>query len=96
MSISQSIDAPISTRDTVVLSGNLSSHNGVGAGNFEICSRRLFNKGWVEVDMGAGNGPSLSIKGSKNLTPKIFCNGGCNMNFRQHGMIAGFVGSKFI
>lgn len=33
MSISQSIDAPMTTRDTVTVSGNLSSHNGVGNGN---------------------------------------------------------------
>lgn len=32
MSISQSIDAPITTRDTVTMSGNLSSQNGVGQG----------------------------------------------------------------
>lgn len=32
MSISQSIDAPMTTRDTVTMSGSLSSHNGVGNG----------------------------------------------------------------
>lgn len=32
MSISQSIDAPMTTRDTVTMSGSLSSHNGTGSG----------------------------------------------------------------
>lgn len=32
MSISQSIDAPLTTQDTVTMSGSLSSHNGNGSG----------------------------------------------------------------
>lgn len=55
MSISQSIDAPITTRDTVTMSGNLSSQNGNGAGGFVISGRRLINKGWLAMDIGAGN-----------------------------------------
>lgn len=34
MSIAQSIEAPITTRDTVTMSGNLSSQNGVGHGMY--------------------------------------------------------------
>lgn len=93
MSINQSVDAPMTTRDTVVLSGNLSSHNGVGNGGFMIAARRLINKGWLEMDIGAGNGPSVSFKGSKNLTQKVFFNGGLNVNFRPNGLLPGLVGS---
>lgn len=36
MSISQSIDAPITTRDTVSMSGSLSSNNGNATGNAKL------------------------------------------------------------
>lgn len=115
MSISQSIDAPLTTRDTMTMSGNISSHNGNGSGmvcapfelsltltigyltflgGFMISGRRLINKGWLELDAGAGGGPIISMKGSRNLTNKVFCNGGATLNFRQNGIIPGLVGSK--
>lgn len=94
MSISQSIDAPITTRDTATMSGNLSSQNGNGAGSFVISGRRLINKGWLALDIGAGNGPSIGIKGSRTLTERIFCNGGATLNFRHNGIIPGLVGSN--
>lgn len=94
MSISQSVEAPITTQDTVTLSGNLNSHNGVGNGGFVISGRRLVNKGWLEMDIGGGSGPSIAFKGSKNLTSRVFCSGGVNMSFRSNGVIPGLVGSK--
>lgn len=94
MSISQSIDAPMSTRDTVTMSGSLSSHNGVGSGGFIISGRRLINKGWLALDIGAGNGPVLGVKGSRTLTQRVFCNGGATMNFRRNGIVPGLVGSE--
>lgn len=95
MSISQSIEAPITDSETMSLSGNLSSHNGIGNGGFVISGRRLINKGWFEMDLGAGNGPTVGIKGSRTLTPKIFVNGGATVNFRQNAAIPGLVGSKY-
>lgn len=95
MSISQSVEAPMTTRDTVILSGSLNSHNGVGSGGFVLSGRRLINKGWLEMDVGAGSGPSISLKGSKNLTQRVFCNGGINMNFRPNAIIPGLVGSMY-
>lgn len=63
MSISQSIEAPITRRDTVIMSGNLVSTNGNGSGGFVVCGRRLLNKGWLELDLGAGNGLLMAAKG---------------------------------
>uniref|UniRef100_A0A8C2KU84 DnaJ (Hsp40) homolog, subfamily C, member 11b n=2 Tax=Cyprinus carpio TaxID=7962 RepID=A0A8C2KU84_CYPCA len=37
MHISQSIEAPLTTSDTAVLSGSLSTHNGNGGGNINLC-----------------------------------------------------------
>lgn len=94
MSISQSIEAPLTTRDCLTMSGSLSSHNGNGTGGFMITGRRLINKGWLELDMGAGGGPIISMRGSRNLTNKVYCTGGGTLNFRQNGIIPGLVGSK--
>lgn len=115
MSISQSIDAPITTRDTVSMSGSLSSQNGnaqgeffcienqygyriklfsIFTGGFLLCGRRLINQGWFEFIAGAGNGPIIGVKASRNLTNKVFCNGDFSLNFRKNGIIPGLVGSR--
>ncbi|XP_053961871.1 dnaJ homolog subfamily C member 11 [Anastrepha ludens] len=83
MSISQSIEAPINRKDTLSLGGNLYSANGNGSGNFIICGRRLINKGWLEIDVGAGNGPLLGVKGGRTLSSVLTLNGGTSMNFRE-------------
>lgn len=61
-----------------------------------ISGRRLINKGWLELDVGGGGGPVVSMKGYHTLTNKVFCNGGATLNFRQNGIIPGLVGSKTI
>lgn len=91
MSMSQSIEAPLTTRDTAVLSGNLNLSNGVGSGAFIVSGRRLVNKGWVSIEAGAGNGPILGFRGSRTLSQKVFCNGGITMNFRPGMVLPGFV-----
>lgn len=93
MSISQAIEAPMNRRDTILLSGNLSSSNGNGTGNFVISGRRLINKGWLEIDVGAGQGPALGIKGLKNITDRIFINGAASVNVRPNGLLPGFITS---
>lgn len=93
MSISQSIECPLTTRDTVTMSGTLSSQNGNGSGNFVVSGRRLINKGWFEVDVGAGNGPVIGLKGSRNLSQKVFCNAGMTTSFRNNVIIPILTGS---
>ena len=93
MSISQSIEAPINSKNTVVMQGSLASQNSVGSGGFMITGRRLINKGWLELDFGAGNGPVLGFKGSRNITNKVFTNGGVSLNFQPNGILPGIFGS---
>lgn len=95
MSISQSVECPLTTRDTITMSGNLSQQNGNGSGNFLVSGRRLINKGWVEVDVGAGNGPVVGVKGSRNLSQRVFCNAGINFNFRSNVIIPILTSSKW-
>lgn len=60
-----------------------------------ICGKRLINQGWFEFVAGAGNGPVVGVKASRNLTNKIFCNGDFTLNFRKNGIIPGLVGSEY-
>ncbi|XP_033154567.1 dnaJ homolog subfamily C member 11 [Drosophila mauritiana] len=87
MSIAQSIEAPITRKDMIIMSGNLYSSNGNGSGGFVIAGRRLLNKGWIELCAGAGNGFLLGFKGGRTLSQKLTLNGGTNLNFRDQGVI---------
>ncbi|XP_022100618.1 dnaJ homolog subfamily C member 11-like [Acanthaster planci] len=81
MSITQSIDAPLTSSDTAVLSGNLSTQNGNGSGNFNISYRRIFSyQSWGEFQVSAGGGPSLALKMFRNLNKRSFAT--CTGSFR--------------
>uniref|UniRef100_A0A182PVS3 J domain-containing protein n=1 Tax=Anopheles epiroticus TaxID=199890 RepID=A0A182PVS3_9DIPT len=96
MSMSQSIEAPLSRTEIATLSGSLHLQNGVGSGNFLLSGKRLINKGWFEVDCGAGSGPVLGAKGSRNLTNRIFLTGGTTFHFRPNAIIPGLSGTAAI
>ena len=50
MSISQSVECPLTLKDTMVVGGNLDTRNGIGQGMFSVVWRRLISqKGWSEV-----------------------------------------------
>jgi DnaJ family protein C protein 11 len=52
MSIFQSVECPLTTKDTVIVGGNLHVRNGTGAGAFLATWRRLTSdKGWMEVGL---------------------------------------------
>lgn len=89
MTIAQSIEAPLTRRDTMTLSGNLMSSNGNGSGGFIVCGRRLLNKGWLELDVGAGNGLILGVKGGRTINSIVTVNAGTQCNFRENGVIPG-------
>lgn len=45
-----SLQAPLTTKDTAVLSGSLSTHNGNGGGTINLALRRVTSaNGWGEV-----------------------------------------------
>ncbi|XP_026105670.1 dnaJ homolog subfamily C member 11 isoform X1 [Carassius auratus] len=89
MHISQSIEAPLTTSDTAILSGSLSTHNGNGGGNINLALRRVTSaKGWGEVEFGAGDthGPLFGLKIFRNLTPRCFTTAHCGMQFSSRGI----------
>ena len=50
MSIFQSVECPLTVKDTVIIGGNLQVRNGTGSGAFLASWRRLTSdKGWMEV-----------------------------------------------
>ncbi|XP_028849507.1 dnaJ homolog subfamily C member 11a isoform X1 [Denticeps clupeoides] len=92
MHISQSIEAPLTTSDTAVLSGSLSTHNGNGGGNISLALRRVTSaKGWGEVEFGAGDthGPLFGLKIFRNLTARCFMTAQCGMQFSSRGVRPG-------
>ncbi|PNF16476.1 DnaJ subfamily C member 11 [Cryptotermes secundus] len=87
MSITQSIEAPLTLRDTMTMSGQLSTQNGTGTGSVVVSLRRLLSeKGWLEVDLGAGNGPTFTLKGFRTLTKRTFSNMATVFHFTPHGI----------
>ncbi|XP_064156550.1 dnaJ homolog subfamily C member 11-like [Anguilla rostrata] len=92
MHISQSIEAPLTTSDTAILSGSLSTHNGNGGGSITCALRRVTSaKGWGEVELGAGDshGPVFGMKFFRNLTQRCFLTAQCNLQFSSRGVRPG-------
>ena len=50
MSVIQSVECPLTVKDTAVVSGHLSTRNGIGAGSISLALRRvLSHTAWAEV-----------------------------------------------
>lgn len=63
MHITQSVECPLTTKETLTLSGQLSSYNGKGQGNVTASIRKIFNhKTWGEADLTLGSDPSLGFR----------------------------------
>ncbi|XP_033641922.1 dnaJ homolog subfamily C member 11-like [Asterias rubens] len=89
MSITQSIDAPLTTSDTAVLSGNLSTQNGNGNGSFNVSYRRIFSyQSWGEFQASAGGGPTLALKLFRNINKRTFVTCTGTSRLLSGGMIA--------
>ena len=57
MSIFQSVECPLTVKDTVIIGGNLQTRNGNGSGAFLATWRRLTSdKGWMEVGVDGSKG----------------------------------------
>lgn len=95
MSFSQSVEFPLTPRDTCTLSGQLQTANGTGVGGVNLGWRKLFShKGWIETEIGAGNGPTLSVKGFRTLSKRFFWNGGTILQFAPTGIRPAIMSSK--
>jgi DnaJ family protein C protein 11 len=87
LSITQSIEAPLTLRNTMTMSGQLSTQNGTGTGCVDVSVRHLLSdKGWMELGFGAGNGPTFTFKGFRTLTKRMFSNVATILHFTPHGI----------
>ncbi|XP_078696135.1 dnaJ homolog subfamily C member 11-like isoform X2 [Branchiostoma floridae x Branchiostoma belcheri] len=69
MSISQSVDMPLTSKDTAALSGSLQSQNGMGGGTVNCSLRRITSdQGWAEFEVGAGEGLFWGLKGYRVIS----------------------------
>lgn len=94
MTMFQSIEVPMSPSNVATLAGNLNVSNGQGSGRFTLSARRvLSSKGWIEMDVGAGNGLNLGGKATRNFGKRYFATGQLNLNFRQNGIVPALVGT---
>lgn len=94
MSMFQSIEVPLAENNTAILSGNLNVSNGQGNGRFNLSARRILSsKGWIELDMSAGNGAGFGGKGLRNFGKRFFVNGSLNFSMRQNTIVPTLVGS---
>ncbi|XP_034934623.1 dnaJ homolog subfamily C member 11 [Chelonus insularis] len=94
MSFQQSIEAPLTLKDTLTLYGQLDAENGTGVGTVNVAARKtLSSKSWVELDVGAGNGPVTSVKCYRSLTQRLFFTGAIILQFKPNEVRPGLVAS---
>ncbi|KAH1023748.1 hypothetical protein HUJ05_003353 [Dendroctonus ponderosae] len=92
MQFSQGVDFPLTQKDTCTLSGQLHTQNGTGGGGVNMSWRHLFShKSWAEIEMTAGSGPALSLKGYRTLTKRFFWNGGTILQVTPEGVRPGIM-----
>jgi len=91
LSISQSVDCPLTTADTATLMGNLSTQNGNGGGSVGLNVRRILDvKSWTEMELSAGDGGSGTIRYFHNLTQRMHLQLAGMMQMTPVGLRPGF------
>lgn len=94
MDFNQSVEFPLTQKDTCTLSGQLHTQNGTGSGGVNVSWRHIYShKSWGEVELGAGNGPALSLKAFRTLSRRFFWNGGTVLQFTPQGIRPGIMSS---
>ncbi|OTF72773.1 DnaJ-like protein [Euroglyphus maynei] len=90
MTITQSLDSPLTLNNHVILNGMINVRNGVGSGNLALGFRHIFNpKTWGEIEFGAGQGPMLNLKGFRTITPNLHATCNTNLLISSYGIRPG-------
>ncbi|KAF4519915.1 hypothetical protein B566_EDAN008291 [Ephemera danica] len=77
VSISQSVEMPLTLQDVVTLSGQASSSNGTGNGGVNLTWQRLLGpRGRFEMEAFAGQGPGLALRAFCTLSRHVYSNYG--------------------
>ncbi|KAK2157929.1 hypothetical protein LSH36_181g03013 [Paralvinella palmiformis] len=89
ISISQSIECPLTTKNTAIIAGNLASRNGRGQGQISVTGRRLVSdNGWAEVELSAGDGTAIIVRGFRTLWRRAFGTMSGSLQFTPHGRVS--------
>nr|CAG4644654.1 EOG090X03AJ [Leptodora kindtii] len=92
MTFTQSIEAPLTLKDSAFMSGQMTTRNGTGSGTVNVALRRVLSaEGWFEVEVGCGGGLALSAKGFRTLTKRTFTNISGVVTFTDRGPRMGLV-----
>lgn len=91
MTLSQSVEAPLTLSDTVTFGGNIEAQNGNGNGNIMMMWKRLISeKSWTELELNSGNGFGCSIKGFRRITNTMYGTVGGGLNMTPRGIRPAF------
>jgi DnaJ family protein C protein 11 len=95
MSFSQSIETPLTQKNTAILSGELSVKNGIGSGAINLAFKRLMTSmSWIEAELSAGNWPAFTLRGYKKLSRKLHFNCDVPLKFTSKGIEPSIAGCK--
>ncbi|KJE95867.1 DnaJ domain-containing protein [Capsaspora owczarzaki ATCC 30864] len=73
LSIQQSIECPVSDKNVVTFSGQLGVRNGNGSGSVLASLRhQISNLAWGEVEVGAGSGGQLTVRGLRHINKHLY------------------------
>ena len=89
MSVTQSVEVPLTRSNKLLLSGQLATENGKGSGNMMLSWRKLNSPlSWMEygAGIGVGNGPNFIIKNYQNLPKNVYWNGALLLNTNMVGL----------
>ncbi|XP_065163838.1 dnaJ homolog subfamily C member 11 [Atheta coriaria] len=92
MTFNQSVEFPLTQKDTCTMSGSLHTQNGNGNGDVSFSWRHIYShKSWIETEFAAGNGPVFSLKAFRTLSKRFFWNGGTMLQLAPQGFRGGLV-----
>ncbi|KAH3755204.1 hypothetical protein DPMN_189894 [Dreissena polymorpha] len=83
LTVSQSVECPLTSQDTGIISWNVNAANGRGTGSFTTTYRRLLaNRGTIQAALQFGNKDDLTLRWSHNVNK--------NCVFKLHTRLAAF------
>jgi len=91
INFNQTIEAPLTNTDKVILAGNVSTRNGSGEGSVGCTFHRVASeKSWYQVTSSFGNGLHLGSTVYRKLTPRTFADMSGSLQFTSKGLKPSF------
>ncbi|XP_060069298.1 dnaJ homolog subfamily C member 11-like [Ylistrum balloti] len=86
MSLNQSVQVPLTKKDTAVIAGTLATRNGNGQGTFTAVWRRLTSdNGWAELEMSCGDNIGTTLRGFRKINRRCYCTTSANISYLSSG-----------